>query len=185
MRPSKTLLLCMAMLAAMSLPASAVEGDYFTISGTVTDANWNPIPGALVTLYDSDFNRITTQDTTASGNFSFEGVSTKTNMCIIRISYTDANGTYSIPGYYIPALPAHGRQRLTPEQAHYDNFYLPGSRPRVTPAATLSPTNAPVPTAAPDNSQGNQALTFAGGFAIGAASAVLGCAIVLRYRGKI
>lgn len=75
MRYTKTLLLLIfcAMLLAQAVQAVAVEGEYFSISGTVTDANWNPIPGALVTLYDNDFNRITTQYTTESGYFSFQG----------------------------------------------------------------------------------------------------------------
>lgn len=46
MRSAKTLLLLTfaAMLLSAALPASAVEGEYFSVSGTVTDANWNPHP---------------------------------------------------------------------------------------------------------------------------------------------
>ncbi len=187
---AKTLLLCFlcAVLLATPLPASAVEGDYFSISGTVTDANWNPIQGALVTLYDNEFNRITTQYTSESGYFAFEGVSVKTNLCQIRISYTDSSGTHDLPGYYIPAITAHGDQHIDPRQSHYDDFYLPGSVPRITPTPTPDPTatpaEAPAPTASPV-SQTAQALIFGGGFALGAVTAALACLVLLRARGKI
>jgi len=191
MRSMKTPLLCMlcAVLAAMPLPAHAVVGDYFSISGTVTDANWNPIPGALVTLYDNDFNRITTQDTNENGYFAFQGVSVKTNLCHVRISYTEGGVEYIIPGYYIPAFPAHGEQRIDPEQSHFDDYYLPGSVPRVTPTPTPAPTSAPtdppVPAPASGGSQATQAIIFIGGFVIGLATGTLTCLIALRYYGKI
>ena len=189
MRTAKTLLLCIlvTMLAAMPLPASAVVGDYFSVSGRVTDANWNPIPGALVTLSDNDFNRITTQNTNGNGYFSFERVSVKTNLCNVRISYTDGNGTYYLPGYYIPAFNAHGEQQLTPEQTHFDNYYLPGSQPHVTPTPmpvpTLAPANTPAPTAVSDDGQATQALIFGGGFIGGMVTATLACLIIFRRPG--
>jgi hypothetical protein len=176
------------MLLATSLPASAVYGDYFSISGRVTDANWNPIQGALVTLYDNEFNRITTQDTNENGYFAFEGVNVKTNLCQVRISYTDASGTYDLPGYFIPAITAHGDQHIDPKQTHYEDFYLPGSVPRVTPTPTPgptgTPTDVPVPTESPEG-QATQALIFGGGFVVGAVTAALACLIVFRSLGKI
>lgn len=189
MRSVKTLFLCiLCVFLAAAIPASALDGTYFSLSGYVTDANWNPIQGAVVTLYNNDFDRVTTTVTTESGYFAFEGVSVKTNLCSVRISYTEGGVEHEIPGYYIPALTASGDIRLAANQTHYDNYYLPGSQPHVTPTPTPSPT--PSPTAAPSPteapvSQCAQALIFAGGFAIGAITATLTCFIVFRHRRKI
>jgi hypothetical protein len=188
MRSTKTLVLLIfgAMLVAMSLPASAVEGESFSISGTVTDGNWNPIPGALITLYDGNFNRVTTQDTNQNGSFYFQNVVVKTNVCTVRVSYNENGTVHNLPGYYIKYYPANGVQFIAPEETHYDNYYLPGSKPRETPtpAPALTPTDAPVPATASDDSQVTQALIFAGGFIAGSVTASLACLIVFRRPGK-
>ncbi|HTX43487.1 MAG TPA: carboxypeptidase-like regulatory domain-containing protein [Methanocella sp.] len=187
MRSVKTLLLCIffSLLLAQAFRAAAYEGNYFSIYGTVTDANWNPIPGALVTLYDNDFNRITTQDTNANGSFYFQGVSVKTNLCNVRVSYTEGGTEHRIPGYYIPAYPANGDQRVDPKQTHFDDYYLPGSQPRETPTPmpSLTPTDTPLPPPASDDSQGTEALIFSGGFIGGLVTATLACLIVFRRPG--
>ncbi len=187
MRSTRTLLpliLC-AMFAAMALPAYAVEGDYFSISGTVTDANWNPIPGAVVTLYDNDFNRITTQDTNENGSFYFQNVAAKTYLCTLRVSYTENGTAHDIPGYYIKHYPASGVQFVAPEETHYDNYYLPGSVPKVCPTPVATPTSTPDPTVAPGPADSNDSavvsiLLFVGGFIAGAAVATLACYIMMQ-----
>jgi hypothetical protein len=190
MRSTKTLLLLLfcSLLLAQAFRATAYEGVYFSISGTVTDANWNPIPGALVTLYDNDFNRITTQYTTESGYFSFQGVSVKSNLCNMRVTYTEGGIEHRIPGYYIPAYPANGEQHIDPDQTHFDDYYLPGSMPKETPTPapvpTLTPAATPVTDTASDSSQVTQAIIFAGGFIAGSITAALASLIVLRRPGK-
>jgi hypothetical protein len=190
MRSTKTLILLMfcAMLLAQALHATAVEGDYFSISGTVTDANWSPIQGALVTLYDNDFNPITTQDTNEYGHFYFQNVAVKTYLCTVRVSYTESGAVHSIPGYYIKHYPANGIQSVAPEETHYDNYYLPGSMPKVctTPAVTPTATPAPtaVPAAEPNNSAVTSILLFVGGFIAGSAVATLACYILLWPPGR-
>ncbi len=188
MRSAKTLLLLLfcALLLAQAVSATAVEGDYFSISGTVTDGNWNPIQGALVTLYDGNFNRITTQDTNQNGNFYFQNIAVKTNTCTVRVSCTENGTVHDIPGYYIKFYPASSAQSVAREETHYDNYYLPGSKPRETPtpAPALTPTDAPVPATASDNSQVTQALIFIGGFIAGSITATLACLIVFRRPGK-
>jgi hypothetical protein len=186
MRSAKTLLLLTfaAMLLSAALPASAVEGEYFSVSGTVTDANWNPIPGALITLYDFDFNRITTQNTNSQGYFAFQGVSVKSNVFNLRVSYTDENGvSRSLPGYYIPAMTAKGDIKLDTAKTHYDDYTLPGSQPRLT--ATPAPTITAAPTATPQPAQPADntvvyLLLFIGGAIAGAAVATLACFVAMR-----
>jgi len=190
MRSTKTLLLLIfcAMLLAQAVQAVAVEGEYFSISGTVTDANWNPIPGALVTLYDNYFNRITTQDTNENGNFYFQNVMTKTYLCTVRVSYTENGTTHNIPGYYIKHYPANGVQYIGPEETHFEDYYLPGSVPRVSTTPTVAPTAAPAPTSMPAAELNNNAVTnillFVGGFIAGTAVATLACFILLRSPKK-
>ncbi len=190
MRSAKTLLLLLfcALLLAQAVSATAVEGDYFSISGTVTDGNWNPIPGALATLYDNDFNRITTQDTNQNGSFYFQNVAVKTYLCTVRVSYTESGTVHNIPSYYIKHYPASGEQFIAPEETHYDNYYLPGSKPRETPTQTpvptLTPADTPVPASASDNGQITQALIFAGGYIGGLVTATLACLIIFRRPGK-
>jgi len=189
MRFTKTLLTALAGIALIfaALPAHAVDGDYFSISGTVTDANWNPIPGALVILYDNDFNQVTTQDTTSNGYFAFEGVSVKTNLCNLRISYKDAEGTvHELPGYYIPSQTAHGTIELNATMTHYDDYALPGSQPRATPTPVPTPTPAPTtaPTAdpVPQNDNGLYLILFFSGFLTGASMSLLACIVFMRPR---
>jgi hypothetical protein len=190
MRSTKTLLLLIlgAAILTTALQASATEGVYFSISGNVTDANWNPIPGALVTLYDNDFNRIATQYTLANGYFSFEGISVKSYLCNVRIAYTDNGTEYTIPGYYIPAYPAKDEQHIDPKQTHFDDYYLPDSKPLVTLTPTPVPTAAPTATPLPENTTDNSTVTlfllFAGGFIAGASVATLACFIILRPNKK-
>jgi hypothetical protein len=172
------------MLLATALPASAVEGEYFSLSGTVTDANWNPIPGALVSLYDNDFNQITTQDTNSQGYFAFQGVSVKSNVCHVRVSYTDSSGVeHKIPGYYIPAITAKGDIQVDPAQTHFDDYYLPGSQPKATPTPapvpTSNPTATPVPVPANSDTV-TPVLLFLAGLLTGASVATLACFIVMR-----
>ncbi len=186
MRSAKTLLLLIfaAMLLSAALPASALEGDYFSVSGTVTDANWNPIPGALITLYDFDFNRITTQTTNGQGYFSFQGVSVKSNVFNIRVSYTDENGVqHDLPGYYVPAMTAKGDIVLSGAKTHYDDYYLPGSQPKVTATPVPTPTQAPAATPQPAQPADNTVvyvLRFSGGAIAGAAVATLACVVAMR-----
>ncbi len=188
MRSTKTLLLLIfaAMLLSAALPATAVEGEIFSVSGTVTDANWNPIPGALITIYDLDFNRITTQNTNSQGYFFFQGVSVKSNVFNLKVSYTDENGvTHSLPGYYIPAMTAKGDIQLDTAKTHYDDYTLPGSQPRPTatpvPTPTAAPTAAPQPAQQTDNTV-QYMLMFIGGAVSGAAVATLACFVVMRTR---
>lgn len=189
MRSIKTLLTLLfgAMLLSMALPASAVEGVYFSVSGTLTDANWNPVPGAVITLYDFDFNRITTQDTNSQGYFSFEGVSVNSNVFNIRVFYTDESGVeHTLPGYYIPAMPAEGDIKIAGAKTHFDDYTLPGSQPRATP--TPVPTSAPAPTATPLPAQASQdntvvyMLLFISGAVAGASVATLACFVVMRTK---
>lgn len=185
MRSVKTLLPVFLLLLAAALPASATEGVYFSISGSVTDANWNPIPGALVTLYDNDFNRITTQDTNAQGYFAFEGVSVRSNLCNIRIAYTDADGVvHDLPGYYMPSYTASGNILIDPDQTHFDFYTLPGSVPRATPTpmptAIVEPTA--LPTVAPGNGTTDPLVLFSGGFLAGACVAALVCIMAFRLK---
>jgi hypothetical protein len=189
MRSVKTLLLLLfcALLPAMSLQASAVEGEYFSISGTVTDANWNPIQGALVTLFDNDFNRITTQDTNQNGSFYFQNMEVKTYLCTVRVSYTEGGTVHDIPGYYIKHYPANGVQLIASEETHYDDYYLPGSMPRVSPTVAATPVDTPSPAAAPvanPDSAVTGMLLFVGGFIAGLAVATLASFIVLRRSPK-
>lgn len=172
-----------ALLLILALPGQATQGEYFSVSGTVTDANWNPIQGALVTLFDNDFNRVTTQETTAAGYFSFQGVSVKSNLCNVRISYTDNTGVdHDIPGYYIPAQTAKGTIVLGPNMTHYDDYALPGSVPHPTPTPD-PPTPTPAPSPTPEPSTGDSrrdALFFICGFLAGASAALLAFIIFLR-----
>jgi hypothetical protein len=191
MRSVKTLLLLLivACIIATAIPASAYKGEYFNVSGRVTDANWNPIPGAYIELYDFDFNLITTQNTTAQGYFSFEGVSVTSNVFNIRVTYTDENGTaHKIPGYYIPAMTAKGDIKIESAKTRFDDYYLPGSQPLVSP--TPVPTATPVPTVAPTPvpESGDSAviyvLLFAGGFIAGASLATLACFLFMGRKKR-
>lgn len=187
MRSAITPLFCIlcAMLMVMSLPASAVEGESFSISGTVTDANWNPIPGALVTLYDNDFNRITTQDTNQNGSFYFQNVVVRSYLCTVRVSYTENGTVHDIPGYYIKHYPASGAQLIAPGETHFDNYYLPGSIPRVCPTPAVTPAATPtVPAAEPNGNAATGILLFVGGFTAGSITATLASLIVLRRPGE-
>ncbi len=189
MRSIKTLLILLAgaALLAAALPASASEGQYFTVSGTVTDANWNPISGALVTVYDLDYNGIITQNTNEQGHFLIENITVKSNTFHLKVSYTDANGeVHTLPGYYIPAYTAKGDVVVDPAKTNFDFYTLPGSQPRVTPTpvptATPVPTPLPTATPVPQDSNGLYVIMFIGGFISGASVALLGCIIFLRPR---
>jgi hypothetical protein len=191
MRSVKTLLLLSlcALLLALAAPAFAVEGDSFAIYGTVTDANWNPVPGALVTLFDNDMNQIITQNTDRNGNFSFENMVVKTSLCTVHVTYIDAGGVrHDIPSYYIKRYWAKDVQQVDPRESHYDDYYLPGSMPRVTPTAeptaTALPTAVPSPTPDPGNGLMTNILVFIGGSVAGAAVATLACFMVLRPKKK-
>jgi len=173
------------LLAALAYPAFAVEGVYFTISGTVTDANWNPIYGADVELYDNYVDHvINTTKTDGNGEFVFENVTVKTNLCTVRVSYTEGGTTYKIPGYAILHYPATGVQRVDPRETHFDDYHIPGSRPRATPTPTPMPTATPTATPLPSQDPGISVtlgvLLFIGGFASGALIAAIACFIVMR-----
>ncbi len=187
MRPTRTLLLFIigATLAMMALPAHALEGEYFMLSGTVTDANWNPISGADVVLYDNYVDRVINSTTTdQNGNFAFEHVTIKTNLCTVGVSYTEGGTTYKIPGYNINHYPANGVQKVDLKDTHFNDYYLIGSTPQISATPTVAPTATAVPTPLPitgsDNSPVPSILLFLGGSISGAVVATLACFIVLR-----
>lgn len=192
MRLTKTLLFLMscALLLALSSPAIAIKGEYFTLSGTVTDANWNPIPNATVTLYDNNFVTIATNTTDSNGNFTFSDQNVSTYTCTVRVQFTQGGTTYQIPDYYFTWFNAAGIQQVDPSETHYEDYYVPGSVPRVSPSPTMAPTIlptiTPMPTVAPTTYSPilSDMLFTAGGFIAGAAIAALACFILLRRRGK-
>ena len=57
--------LTLAVMPAMSL------AETITVTGTVTDANGDPVAGAKVTLMDDSFNTLAATTTDANGNFQF------------------------------------------------------------------------------------------------------------------
>jgi hypothetical protein len=177
-----------SLLLAQAFYAMAYEGESFSISGTVTDGNWNTMPGALVTLYDGEFNVITSQDTNQNGSFYFQNMILKTSTCTVRVSYIENGTVHSLPGYYTKFHPASGEQSFAPDETHFDDYYLPGSVPRVTPTPTplptMTPSDTPIPDAASENSQTTQALIFAGGYIGGMITATLACLIIFRRPGK-
>jgi len=190
MCPMKTLLSLLfgSLLLAQAFYAMAYEGESFSISGTVTDGNWNTMPGALVTLYDGEFNVITSQDTNQNGSFYFQNMILKTSTCTVRVSYIENGTVHSLPGYYTKFHPASGEQSFAPDETHFDDYYLPGSVPRVCPTPAVTPVATPAPTAAqaadPNNNVVVSILLFAGGFIAGASLATLACYIVLKRPGK-
>jgi hypothetical protein len=177
-----------SLLLAQAFYAMAYEGESFSISGTVTDGNWNTMPGALVTLYDGEFNVITSQDTNQNGSFYFQNMILKTSTCTVRVSYIENGTVHSLPGYYTKFHPASGEQSFAPDETHFDDYYLPGSVPRVCPTPAVTPVATPAPTAAqaadPNNNVVVSILLFAGGFIAGASLATLACYIVLKRPGK-
>ena len=192
MRLTKTLLFLIfcAVLLALAAPSMAVKGDNFTLSGTVTDDNWNPVQNATVTLYDNNFAVIATNTTDAGGNFRFSNLYVSTYTCTIRVQVTEDGTTYKIPDYYFDWYDAEGLLAVDPNQTHYEDFYVPGSVPHATPSPTMAPTIMPTitpePTDAPspDSPLISAGLPAAGGFIAGAAIATLACLIVLRRPGK-
>jgi hypothetical protein len=191
MHLTKTLLFLMscAVLMALSSPALAIKGDNFTLFGTVTDANWNPVQNATVTLYDNNFVSIATNTTDTSGNFMFSDMNVSTYTCTIRVQVVQGGTTHIIPDYYFSWFNADGIQRVDSNETHYEDYYVPGSVPRVSPSPTMSPTIlptiTPMPTATPDPASPMSDILFgAGGFIAGAAIATLACFILLRHPGK-
>ncbi len=69
---------------------------------------------------------------------------------------------------------ANGVQAIDTSETHFDNYYVVGSMPRISPTPTstptVTPTPTPEPTAVPDNSMVPSILIFAGGFIGGASS---------------
>ena len=189
MRSMKTLLLLIfgAMLLAGASQAFAINGN-FTISGTVSDANWNPVPGANVTLYDNQFNIIAIQLTDANGNFLLENMNASTYTCTVRVQITEGGTTFKIPDYYFKWYPASGVQYVDPSESHFDNYYMIGSKPRVSPAPTPlpaeTPTPTPEPTAVPRTDMVPSVLIFAGGFIAGVIVATLVCFFLMRSPKK-
>lgn len=112
----------------------------------------------------------------------------KSYLCNVRVTYVEGGTEHKLPGYYIPSYPAKGEQQIDPKQTHYDDYYLPGSVPRVSPTPTVAPTATPAPTPMPAAELNNNVVTsislFVGGFIAGAAVATLACFILLRSPKK-
>jgi len=185
MRSAKTLLLLIfaAMLLSAALPASAVEGEYFSVSGTVTDANWNPIPGALITIYDLDFNRITTQNTNSQAtSFSRREREVERLQPQGIVHRRERRGPQ--PSWLLhTGDDREGDIQLDAAKTHYDDYTLLGSQPRPTATPVPTPTAAPAATPQPSRQSDNTVvyvLLFAGGAVAGAAVATLACFIVMR-----
>jgi hypothetical protein len=189
MRSTKTLLLLIfgAMLLAGASQAFANNGN-FTISGTVTDANWNPVPGANVTVYDNQFNVIRIQTTDANGQFFMEELNASTFTYKVHVEIIEGATTYQVEDYMSKWHQANGVQSIDTSETHFDNYYMVGSMPRVsptpTPLPTVTPTPTPEPTAVPEDSLVPSILLVAGGFIGGAIVATLVCFFFMRARKK-
>src|SRR5208337_1469107 len=186
MRCAKTFLLLILGLVLLSVaaPAFALPNEFFTMNGTVSDANWNPVPGANVTLYDNKFDVIATTVTDSNGNFIFRDENASTYTCTVRVQLMEGGTLYKIPDYYFLWYRALGNLSVTPDETHFEDYYVYGSKPRAcpTPMPTAIPTSTPLPTAVPTPANDTlvDILLLAGGFAAGAIIATLACFILMR-----
>lgn len=72
-------------LGVMALPSWAAD-----LSGVISDADGQPLEGAMVTLVDSEKNRMTTRYTNVNGKYLFEDVSKSSDGVRVRLTgYSD------------------------------------------------------------------------------------------------
>jgi hypothetical protein len=191
MRYAKTFLLLILGMVLLSIaaPAFALSNEFFTLNGTVSDANWNPVPGANVTLYDNKFNDIANTVTNVNGNFLFQDENVTTYTCTVRVQLMEGGTLYKIPDYYFLWYRAVGNLSVSPAETHFEDYYVYGSKPMAcpTPMPTAMPTFTPIPTVVP--TAGNDTtvpdiLLFVGGFAAGAVIATLACFFLMHSSRK-
>lgn len=112
------LILCI-MFTALSHCAAA--SGPFSVSGIVTDAGGNPVPGASVSLVNSYQKTEKTTTTNATGYFDFTNVRSDTGTVTIKVSYSDGTNNYTNPEPY-KWYNAEGAQTISQEDTQLKGY---------------------------------------------------------------
>lgn len=120
------LLISIILLSITAVTGVNAAGTAFSIGGQVIDRYGDPLPGAEVTLIDSDYKTIRTKTTNQNGNFDFINVILDTDTCTVRVSYTDSDGTkYDMPTYYVKWYPTKSIQYIPSKETQIPNYPQP------------------------------------------------------------
>ena len=127
MRLSKMVLVGILCIVALTFVFSAgAEASTFTATGTVTDANGNPVPGAVVTMVDNHYGQVAKTHTDDNGSFLFDNIDIGTLTFKVLTSYTDSSGkTYTVPPEYSNWLNAEGLVKINQTYTQITDFALP------------------------------------------------------------
>ncbi|CAJ36362.1 carboxypeptidase regulatory-like domain-containing protein [Methanocella arvoryzae] len=102
------LLIAVLAFAFFASPSLAKTGTIDLVHGQVTNANWEPLPGADVVIEDGSHNQIARTISDSSGNFSFTNVSDGgTGRIRVITWYTLGATTYNITRFSPEWYPAN------------------------------------------------------------------------------
>ena len=104
---------------------ASAQTSTFSVSGEVTDANGNPVPGAIVTLIDSNFNVLGTKTTGDDGTYNFLNVVSNTGTVKVEVNITKDGVTYAVPSYYTNWVNAEGIQIIPSSQTQISDYPPP------------------------------------------------------------
>jgi hypothetical protein len=137
------MLLAAALLIVFcAIPALAVAS---TIDGVVTDADGRPVPGAVVTLFDSSRAEVTSVDTGAGGRFVFDSVQLNTDLFTIRVFYTDRHQSYTNVAYLTKWFPSKDAISIDKKDTRLEGYH----KTTPTPSTIIPPVNLPFPVSTP------------------------------------
>ena len=120
----RILLIILALAGMALLCGSPAQAGTCTIRGTVTDADGNPVQGALVTLFDANRAEVTTVETDTGGGFAFVNARVDTDVCTVRVFYNDLHQTYNNAAYFTESYPATGDQFIPKKDTRLGTLHL-------------------------------------------------------------
>jgi hypothetical protein len=152
LRISLTLLAAALAIIFCAIPALAVTS---TINGIVTDTDGRPVPGAVVTVFDSNRAEVTSVDTGADGRFIFDQIQLNTDLFTIRVFYTDRHQSYTNIAYLTKWFPSKGDISIDPKDTRLEGYH------KITPTTPVNPpVKLPMPVSTPGVSTMGTAFTL-------------------------
>lgn len=124
MRNISSLFISFALLIAICASPAFSSTNTFSVSGTVLDGFCEPLPGANVTLIDTNSKVLQTTSTDSNGHFDFMNITANTDAIAVRTSYRHHNTTYEVPAERIQWYRASGNVYIGPDQTQL-NDYVP------------------------------------------------------------
>ncbi len=113
-----------------------------TVHGIVIDADGNPVPGAVVTLFDGDRTELSSVTTNAAGSYTFSNVYVSTDLCTVRVFYNDLRKTYNNAAYFDVWYQARGDVTIPTKDSQLGTYHR-------TTTASASTSGSPLSTPAP------------------------------------